>query len=342
MKEKREHIMRIIVYGAGAVGSIIGGYLHHSGCETILICSKRHAEAIKRDGLKISGVQGEYRLDVPAVADVSGVSLRDDDEIFLTMKTFDTASAIGALGETAKKLPAVCFQNGIRNEEIADGRFRKVYGGIVFFGAKYLEPGSVIHTADNSLGIGAYPSGLDEMTERLSALLKKAGFTITQYPNIMAVKWSKLFRNLNNALFAVTSLSVLEGIKYEDSRFMMADILEEALRVVEAEGIEIAPLAGHEPPDKMLEHLRRPGTRSFEVPTDEGSQMRPSTWQDLHLKRGRTEIEYFNGEIVRLGKKHNIATPLNALLVRVANEMAEKRQQPGAVSVARLREMLKA
>ncbi|RJP16085.1 MAG: 2-dehydropantoate 2-reductase [Candidatus Abyssobacteria bacterium SURF_5] len=334
-----EQEMRIVVYGAGAIGSIIGGYLHNSGCETVLVCSKAHADAIGRNGLKISGVQGEYLLRVTAVADVSQVVFRDDDVVFLTMKTFDTRAAIDALGEAARRLPAVCFQNGVRNEEIADGRFSRVYGGIVFFGAKYLAPGSVVHTADNSLGIGVYPKGLDDTVEKLDAVLTKAGFSVTQYPDVMAVKWSKLFRNLNNALFAATNLSVLEGIKYEDSRFVMADILEEALRVVEAEGIEIVPLAGHQPPDKMLEHLRRPGTRGFEIPTNEEEMLRPSTWQDLYLMRGRTEIEYFNGEIVRLGKKHGIPTPLNKLLVRVVNEMAEKRQRPGAVSVAQLREM---
>jgi 2-dehydropantoate 2-reductase len=333
--------MRVIVYGAGAVGSIIGGYLHNSGQETILICSRRHADAINRDGLKISGVQGGYRLKVPAVAAPSEIQFSNDDVIFLTMKTFDTEAAIEALGDIARKLPAVCFQNAVRNEEMADGRFKKVYGGIVFFGAKYLEPGSVVHTADNSLGIGVYPSGLDEMTEKFSEALTKAGFAVTQYPNIMAVKWSKLFRNLNNALFAATNLSVLEGLKYEDSRFVMADILEEALRVVEAEGIEIVPLAGHQPPDKMVEHLRRPGTRGFELPSSEEEALRPSTWQDLYLKRGRTEVDYLNGEIVRLGKKHNIPTPLNSLLVQVATDMAEKRQQPGAINISELREKLK-
>lgn len=333
--------MRIIIYGAGAVGSVIGGYLFHSGHETVLICSRRHADAINRDGLKIFGVQGEYQLKIPAFAAASQIEFREDDIVFLTMKTFDTEAAIDALGDVARKLSAVCFQNAVRNEEMADGRFAKVYGGVVFFGGKYLEPGSVVHTADNSLGIGVYPSGLDEVTGKLSEVLTKAGFSVTQYPNIMAVKWSKLFRNLNNALFAATNLSVLEGLKYEDSRFMMADILEEALTVVEAEGIEIVPLAGHQPPAKMVEHLRRPGTRSFELPSSEKEALRPSTWQDLYLKRGRTEVEYLNGEIVRLGKKHNIPTPLNSLLVEVVSDMAEKRQQPGATNISKLREMLR-
>lgn len=331
---------RIIVYGAGAVGSIIGGYLHKCGQETLLVCSRWHAEAISQNGLKISGVQGNHKIDVPAVADISEIEFRDDDVVFLTMKTYDTEAAIDKLGKDAGGLVAVCFQNAVRNEQFAAPHFARVYGGIVFFGAKYLEPGAVVHTADNSLGLGLYPEGLDETVDTLSGILTRAGFSVTAYPNVMAVKWSKLFRNLNNALFAITGLSVLEGIKYEESRSMMADLLEEALRVVEAEGIEILPLEGHQPPEKMVESLRRPGERGFDIPPDEDTALRPSTWQDLYLKRGRTEVEYLNGEIVRLGEKHGIATPLNSLMVRVVNRMAREGVAPGAYKVGQLRAML--
>ena len=332
--------MRVIVYGAGAIGSIIGGYLHNYGQETILVCSRTHAKAVSRDGLKIDGIQGKYDIDVPAVPDAAHIEFREDDVVFLTMKTFDTEAGISKLGDAAARLSVVCFQNSVRNEEFAAARFARVYGGIAFFGAKYLEPGRVVHTAENSLGIGGYPKGLDSTVDTLSAPLTRAGFSVTPYPNIMAVKWSKLFRNLNNALFAITGLPVLEGIKYEESRFMMADILEEASRVVEKEGIEILPLAGHQPPDQMIESLRRPGDRSFEVPGDEETMLRPSTWQDLYLRRGRTEVEYLNGEIVRLGQKHEIATPLNSLMVRIVNRMAREKLRPGAYTVRRLRVML--
>jgi 2-dehydropantoate 2-reductase len=255
------------------------------------------------------------------------------------MKTQDTEAAIEKMGDAAGKLPAVCFQNSVRNEEFAAARFARVYGGIAFFGAKYLEPGAVIHTAQDNLGIGLYPNGLDETVDTLAGMLTKAGFTVTAYPDIMAVKWAKLFRNLNNAVFAITGLPVLAGIKYEESRFLMADILEEALGVVRKAGIEILPLEGHQPPADMIESLRRPGERSFEVPDDEEMAVRPSTWQDLHRKRGRTEVEYLNGEIVRLGEKHGVPTPLNALMVRMVEEMARKKMAPGTYTVTQLREM---
>lgn len=330
----------MIVYGAGAIGSVVGGYLHNSGQETILVCSKAHADAISNNGLEITGIQGDYKLDAPAVADVSEIEFRDDDAVLLTMKTFDTEAAVEKLGDAAKRLIAVCFQNSVRNEGLAAPHFGSTYGGIAFFGAKYLEPGKVIHTAQNDLGIGLYPKGLDETVETLSEQLTRAGFTVTAYPDVMAVKWAKLFRNLNNAIFAITGLSLMEGIKYEDSRFLMADVLEEAVGVVEKAGVEILPLEGHQPPEKMIEALRRPSERSFEIPDDDEMAVRPSTWQDLYLGRGRTEIEYFNGEIVRLGEEHGIATPLNSLMVRTVEKMANEKTPPGAYTAAELRAML--
>ena len=333
--------MRIIIYGAGAVGSVIGGYLHNTGHETILICSKANAEAIAKNGLQLSGIKGDFTINLPAVDDIEAVEFKEDDIIFLTMKTFDTQEAIEKIDKNAHGLKAVCFQNAIRNEEIAAKKFKSVYGGIVFFGAKYLKPGIITHVAENSLGIGKYPTGVDPFVERLCEMLTNAGFTATPYPEIMAVKWSKLFRNLSNALFGITGMSLLEGIKFEAPRMMMADILEEAKQVTDAEGIEIVPLAGQQPVDKMISSLRKPGDRDFEVSGEEKMMLRPSTWQDLYLKRGRTEVEYLNGEIVRMGKANGIKTPYNSLMVKIVSRMAEEGIEPGAYTVEQLNEMIK-
>lgn len=332
--------MRIIIYGAGAVGSIIGGYLHEVGIDVILVCSPANAEVISNRGLHISGIKGEFEIHLPAVADINDINLNAEDVIFLTTKTFDTEAALEKICKKGCDPKVICFQNAVRNEAIAAEKFESVYGGIVFFGAKYLEPGIAIHTAENSLGMGRYPGGMDDFTDRICGMLTRAGFAATPYPDIMAVKWSKLFRNLSNALFAITGQSLMEGYKYEKTRNLMADILEEARATVDAEGIEIVPIEGQQPVDKMIASLHKPGDMNFEIPGDEKMMVRPSTWQDLYLKRGRTEVDYLNGEIVRLGEKHGIQTPLNSLMVKIVSRMAAERVQPGAYTVEQLREMI--
>jgi ketopantoate reductase len=66
----------------------------------------------------------------------------------------------------------------------------------------------------------------------------------------------------------------------------------------------------------------------------------PSMWQDLYCRRGRTEARYLNGKITELGQQVSVPTPVNALLVRVVDRMAERRELPGAYTVADLRRML--
>jgi len=223
--------MRIIVYGAGAVGCVIGGYLHNAGYSVILVGSKANVEIISKNGLQINGIKGEFNIRLPVVDTIEAIDFKKGDIIFLTMKTFDTKAALEKISKKAYGLNTVCFQNAVRNEALAAEKFDSVYGGIVFFGAKYLEPGIIIHTAEDNLGIGRYPDGVDEFVNDLCEMLTAAGFTATPYPNIMAVKWSKLFRNLSNALFGITGMSILEGLKYEAPRMMMANILKTILRL---------------------------------------------------------------------------------------------------------------
>ncbi len=325
--------MRIVILGAGAVGSLIGGYLFKSGQEAILVCSREHAKEINKNGLRINGIQGELSIPIPAVDSISDITWRDDDIVFLTTKTFDTPLTIESLEGVAANLEVVCFQNGVRNEAIACKKFKKVYGGIVSLFVKYLEPGIITHVEGNQLGIGLYPEGLDPTIESLTNILTKANFSVNPYSNVMALKWSKLFHNLNNALFAIIGLPVMEGVKYESVRFLMADILDEALRAYQAENIEIIPLPGDQPPEETIKNLRIEGDFQYETSQDEEKQMRPSTWQDLYLRRKRTEVEYFNGEIVKLGTKHGVPTPFNSTMTSIVIQMSEDGIAPGTYDV---------
>lgn len=332
--------MRFVIYGAGAIGSVIGGYLFRCGYETVLVCSEAHAKAVAERGLRITGITGRDIIQVPAVSSIERTELRHDDVIFFTMKSFDTRRAVESLAHDNPSRPVVCFQNGIRNEPIISVQFKKTYGGIVYFAAKYLAPGAVIHVSENSLGLGLYPEGLDEQAGTLISILKEAGFNAEGYDRIMAVKWSKLFFNLSNALFAVLGVSTREGFMDEKIRFMVADLLEEADHAARREGIEILPLSGRKSPEEMIAGMRKPGSRSYDLPEDEDMKIHSSTWQDLYLGRGRTEVEGLNGEIVRLGEKHGIETPLNRLMVDLINRMAREGRKPGYYNIHQLSAML--
>jgi 2-dehydropantoate 2-reductase len=125
--------MRYIIYGAGAVGGVIGGRLAQAGFEVVLIARGSHLQAIRRDGLRMIVADGEFRFNLPAVEHPREIDLRPDDVVILTMKTQDTEAALHDLESAGgSDLPIVCCQNGVENERIAARRFAGVYGMVVY------------------------------------------------------------------------------------------------------------------------------------------------------------------------------------------------------------------
>src|ERR1043166_5712117 len=138
--------MRFIIYGAGGIGSGIGGHLWRTGQETVLIGRPGHVGKIQAEGLRLITGTGEYRLDVPAVTDPRQIRFRDGDVVLLTMKSQDTEAALRELraaGGDPWELSVLCVQNGITNEPIAARYYRRVYGVLIVIPGIYLEDGDI-------------------------------------------------------------------------------------------------------------------------------------------------------------------------------------------------------
>jgi 2-dehydropantoate 2-reductase len=332
--------MRFVIVGAGAIGSLVGGYLALSGRDAALVGRPQHVAEIKDKGLLVIDKDGERVLRVDAVSSVQDVRWRDDDVIFLCVKSQDTSSVLAELVGTASGgLPIFCFQNGVRNEEKVSGFFSHVYGVLVAIGGKYLAPGRVMRYASRAVAVGRYPEGLDARVQQIKLALEAARFEVTLSSNIMPIKWSKLIVNLCNPFHALTGLSIPEAYEEWESRTFLADIMQEGVNVLEAAQIPYAPLPGKMTPREEIERLRQPQpVRPWSAGPDRHHY--PSTWQDLQLKRGQTEVESFNGEIVELGRQLRVPTPINELLLRVVKEMASRYEPPGKYSMSDLRAMV--
>jgi len=325
--------MRFVIAGAGAIGSAIGGYLAERGIEVILIARPAHARAIAASGLVLRGLCGTFRPTVSAVSSPAEVSFRPDDVILVTCKTQDTPALLAQL-EAPRQTPVFCVQNGVRNEEWAALRFERVYGGVPWLSVNFLGPGSAEHISHNGLVLGGYPSGVDSMTEEVAGALRTAGFEVTLHPRVMAHKWGKLILNLNNALYPL--VDTWQQWAYSDPalRSFMAETMEEGLTVLKAAGIESLMWPGDQPVEGFIERARSgalgpPGAGT--LPPEKRSY--PSTWQDVRLGRTTTEVDYFNGEIVELGKKVGVATPYNATLLELMRELLTRKAQPGAYTL---------
>ena len=167
--------MRFVVYGAGAIGGVIGARLFEHGHDVALLAAGAHLDAIKANGLRIESAAGSSTLAVPAAEHPAELELGSEDVVVLAMKSQDTIAALEELAACAPvELPVVCAQNGVANERVALRFFPNVYGMCVMCPTGHLEPGVVeaySSPISGLLDVGCYPNGVDRTAEEIAAAL---------------------------------------------------------------------------------------------------------------------------------------------------------------------------
>jgi 2-dehydropantoate 2-reductase len=313
--------MRFIVYGAGAVGGVVGALLIEAGEDVVLIARGPHADAIRRSGLRLESPVGSRLVQAAVTENPGAADIRPGDVVLLGMKSQDTAAALDVLRHSAPpSTPIVCLQNGVDNERAALRLFPNAYGVCVMCPCSHLEPGVVqasSHPVPGLLDIGRYPSGVDETCERVAAAFRRASFESVERPDIMRWKYRKLLMNLGNAVEAVCQRPVDPELR----------------RRVMDEGVSCLRQAGIEFVSEEEDTARRSGLIKVQPVAGE-LRDGGSSWQSLERKTGSIESDYLNGEIVLLGRTHGIATPVNALLQQLADEMAVSGTAPRSLSMA--------
>jgi 2-dehydropantoate 2-reductase len=316
--------MRFAIYGAGAVGGVIGGRLCEHGHDVVLIGRGQQLTAIRDHGLRLESPGGSATLHLPIVESPNQIAWANDDVVLLTMKTQDTAGALRDLAASAPAgIPLVCTQNGVENERLALRWFENVYGICVMCPAGYLTPGVVqawSYPVSGLLDIGRYPSGSDETAKAIAAALSTSTFQSEVRSDIMRWKYGKLLMNLGNAIEALCGIPARSGPVPAMAR-------QEGIDCLSAAGIDFVP----ESEDKARRgDLLRIGV--IEGKSRQGG----SSWQSLFRQTRHIEADYLNGEIVLLGRRHGIPTPVNAALQRLANQLAASGRPPGSMTTEEL------
>ena len=319
--------MRYIIYGAGGIGSIMGGHLARTGHDVILIGRSRHVSVIINNCLRLITPTGTYVLRIPAVTNPSQINFDTGDVICLCMKGQDTELAIKDLKKVIEDIPVFCFQNGVRNEEIASRYFIGVYGVMVRVGAVYLTDGEVISRRDPPgwYIIGRYPEGTDELTEAVAEELRIASYFIKTTVDLMPYKWGKLMGNLSNAVGAITNTD------RESTLPIYNAVFQEAQAIVQKAGIK---WLSQEQVARDWPEITAPLQGQLNI------EARSSTWQSLARHQGSVETEFLNGEIVRVAKRLGLQAPINEKLMEISQEMATNHEPPGKYTPARLSEIL--
>jgi 2-dehydropantoate 2-reductase len=317
--------MRFVVFGAGAVGGVVGARLHQSGHDVALVARGAHRDEIRRAGLILETPVERAVLEIPVAEDPAELAVgRPGDVVLLAVKSQDTSSALDALRRAgAQAVPIVCLQNGVENERLALRRSPDVYGAVIMAPTGHLRPGAVEAygaKASGIIDIGRYPDGVDQLCEQLAVALGASQFESTPRPDIMRLKYAKLILNLGNAVGALCDA--------QDDRLteLTERVREEGRAALDAAGIDHRDDTVDDLPGRM----GRLGVGDIEGRARAGS----SSWQSLKRGTGAIETDYLNGEIVLVGRLHGVPTPVNAGLCRLAAEQASRGAPPGELSVA--------
>jgi len=319
--------MRLIIYGAGGIGCVIGGHLARTGHDVLLIGRPGQVRVVNEHGLHLVTPTGSYILRIPAVTGPAQIHFGFDDVVFLCMKGQDTEEALHDLRAVTEDVPIFCFQNGVRNEEIAAQYFPKVYGVMVRVGAVYLTDGEVIARRDPPgwFVIGCYPQGTDKLVKVVATKLRTASFLVKTTPDVMPYKWGKLMGNVANAIGAITN------VRGNDVNPITRAAQQEFQDILTQAGIRW--VSGEELAQQWPE-ITAPLRGSLET------EAQSSTWQSLARKQGTVETEFLNGEVVRLARKLGHKAPINEILLRISQEMAANHETPGKYTPAQLRVQL--
>ena len=314
---------RVLIAGAGAIGSVIGGLLQKQGENITLLGRTEHIRAIARNGLEIEGIWGEHRVSGFELA-VNPAELGPHfDLIFLTVKSYDTDSAIREIVSKLKPSGLVISaQNGLGNlEAVAQvvGSERTL-GGRVIFGAEILSPGKAKVTVyADPVMIGGFTPELSiilkHKIEKIVTMLNQAGVPSGYAEEIRPYLWAKILYNCPlNPLGALLDVNYGALADNPDTRKIMEEVIREIFLVARAEKVA---LFWKEPDQYAREFFERlvPATRNH----------RASMIGDL--KRNKpTEIEAMNGWILKLGEKHGIPVPYNEALTRMIRFRAAPRR----------------
>ena len=314
------------IYGAGSIGCYLGGMLVANG-EDVVFLARPNTAADLAGGMDITS------LDAPPihVRNLEFASSASDlakcSTILVCVKSMDTVAAGEALaGIVAPGTIVVSLQNGISNAGLLSAALpqAQVIDAMVAFNVARKGGNGFHRGTEGGIVLADKPGALD-----LSAIFNSAGIATEVSREISSVKWGKLLMNLNNAVNALSGLPLRAQLSMRKHRLLLADSVAEALQVLRKAGIRPARI-GKVAPAIMPFLLRLPDPvfrmlAAGMLKIDD--QARSSMADDLDRGR-KPEIDYLQGEIVRLGKSVGVPTPVNSEIVeRIRREFASKKGQ---------------
>jgi len=337
---------RFLVFGAGAIGTYVGGSLALHGAEVVFVERPDSVKELTENGLHLD-LLGQHHTVHPLVVGsiVDALKTGPFTAGIVAVKAFDTAEFAQQLKSFREALPPIIsLQNGIENEDILGGVLGHdtIIGGSVTTAIGRKGIGDIV--LERLRGIGL--AGPEEITKYLMKVFDQAGLRCQYFPDLTSMKWSKMLTNLQaNASAAILDLMPEEIFSNPVTYHIEVRQLREALQVMRANHTRVVNLPGA--PVQLIayginwlpERLSR--VLAYKALGKGRGNKLPSFMVDIRSGKTMTEVDFLNGAVVRAGLKAGIATPVNRALTEILTGIASgiiPRQEfvrnPGALTAA--------
>jgi 2-dehydropantoate 2-reductase len=288
--------MDVVVFGAGSLGSLLGGLLAREHAVTF-VGRREHVDAITASGLRVEGAV-QAHVHPAALTDGRGLAA---DLAVVTVKAFDTGAAAAALSSGDYRA-ALSLQNGLGNEEtLSTALSCPVLAGTATYGAERPDPGVVRCTGVGEVTLGARRGGPSPLAAAAGDAFATAGIETTVAEDMPRRLWSKLA--VNAGVNGVTALARVENgaVTAGPAGELAADAARETARVARAEGVDVTDEAA---------------VTALRSVADATAANTSSTLQDVQAGR-RTEVDALNGVVVDRGAARDVPTPVNRTIARL-------------------------
>lgn len=295
--------MRIAIIGTGAMGSVYAGLLGDAGFDIVAVDTwEAHIEAIRRDGLRVSGASGERMARISATTDAREAG--PADLVIIATKADGVEAAARAAREMLTEDGVVLtIQNGLGSaDKVAAiiGEDKTLIGVVGGFGASIPQPGQVHHNGWEFVRLGEYRGGTSARLEHIAEIWRKGGFKVLLFADIHQLVWEKFICNVAfSGTCTLTGLTIGEVLADPDAFSVAAACATEAHAVARAKGIAVDI-------DDPVAYVRAFGEK---IPG-----ARPSMLLD-HMAGKRCEIDVINGAVPRVGAEVGVPAPVNTTLV---------------------------
>jgi 2-dehydropantoate 2-reductase len=314
-------VVRIGIIGAGALGGTFAALLTRAGHEVEVTARGDGLEAVRADGIHLSGGYGEVHARVAAAERLSAGA----DLVLVCTKAQDAEAAITANRDVIDGVPVVVVQNGLDGVDTASRLLPRssCMGMLSIIAANYTEPGHVrvTTTADSYLGRG--DGAADEESARTARILSGA-VPVVAISGFRGAQWTKLVVNMLNAVPAITGRSVQSVVDDRRLRLVVTASMRETVRIGIARGVRFGAIQGMG--DLRLRLFARLPLRLGQVlpwsmRRRMGAQPNLGSTQQS-LRRGQpTEIDFLNGAVVREASVAGLAAPVNTGVTALVHEV---------------------